>query len=101
MSSSSSPLDLDNERMTIKLTATEVKEKILSLLDQVEAGQEVEITRRGRTIARLVSASGLHALKGSLTGVAMTAGSDEELFTTDAAWTSNEFRRSRRTRGAP
>lgn len=77
--------------MTIKLTATEVKEKILSLLDQVEAGQEVEITRRGRTIARLVSASGPHALKGSLTGVAMTAGSDEELFTTDAAWTSNEF----------
>ncbi len=55
MSSSSSPLDLDNERMTIKLTATEVKEKIFSLLDQVKADQEVEITRRGRTIAPRLS----------------------------------------------
>ncbi len=72
--------------MTIKLTATEVKAKILSLLDEVAAGQEVEITKRGRTVARLVPAAGPHALKGSLVGVAMTAGQDEDLFSTGATW---------------
>lgn len=73
--------------MTIKVTATEAKAKILSLLDEVAAGQEVEITKHGRTVARLVPATGPHALKGSLVGVAMTAGEDEEeLFTTGARW---------------
>ncbi len=72
--------------MTMKLTATEVKAKILSLLDEVAAGQEVEITKRGRTVARLVPAAGPHALKGSLVGVAMTAGQDEDLFSTGATW---------------
>lgn len=72
--------------MTMKLTATEVKAKILSLLDEVAAGQEVEITKRGRTVARLVPAVGPHALKGSLVGIAMTAGPDEDLFSTGANW---------------
>ena len=49
--------------MTIKVNATEAKARILALLDEVEGGQEVEITRHGRTIARLVPATGPHALK--------------------------------------
>ena len=72
--------------MTIKLTATEVKAKILSLLDEVASGQEVEITKHGRTVARLVPATGPHALKGRLTGVAMTADDEDNLFTTGVAW---------------
>ncbi len=72
--------------MTIKMTATEAKAKILSLLDEVAAGQEVEITKHGRTVARLVPAAGPHALKGSLVGVAMTAGREEDLFSTGADW---------------
>lgn len=72
--------------MTIKMTATEAKARILSLLDQVAAGAEVEITKHGRTVARLVPASGPSALKGSLAGVAMTAGTEEELFTTGVDW---------------
>ncbi|MDQ3937996.1 MAG: type II toxin-antitoxin system prevent-host-death family antitoxin [Chloroflexota bacterium] len=72
--------------MTIKLTATEAKAKILSLLDQVAAGQEVEITKHGRTVARLVPATGPHALRGSMVGVAMTAGHDDDVFTTGASW---------------
>ncbi len=72
--------------MTIKMTATEAKAKILSLLDDVAAGQEVEITKRGRTVARLVPVSGPHALRGSLVGVAITAASEEELFATGADW---------------
>jgi prevent-host-death family protein len=72
--------------MAKKVTATEAKAKILALLDEVAAGDEVEITKHGRTVARLVPATGSHALKGSLTGVAMTAAQDEDLFTTGEAW---------------
>jgi len=78
--------DRYNDHMTIKLTATEAKAKILSLLDQVAAGQEVEITKHGRIVARLVPATGPHALEAVLVGVAMTAGSEEDLFTTGATW---------------
>ena len=69
-----------------KLTATETKATILALLDEVAAGAEVEITKHGRTVAKLVPAVGAHALEGSLAGVAATAATDEELFTTSARW---------------
>ena len=72
--------------MPRKMTATEVKSKILALLDEVAAGDQVEITKHGRTVARLVPAGGPHALKGSLAGVAMTAAEDDDLFATEAAW---------------
>jgi prevent-host-death family protein len=72
--------------MTTQMTATEVKAKLLALLDAVAAGQEIEITKHGRTVARLVSAKGPNALKGRLTGVAMSAADDEELFRTRATW---------------
>jgi prevent-host-death family protein len=72
--------------MVKKLTATEVKATILALLDDVASGDEVEITKHGRTVARLVPATGPHALKGSLVGVAMTSSEEEDLFATEAAW---------------
>ncbi len=68
------------------MTATEVKAKILALLDEVAAGDEVEITKHGHVVARLVPASGAQALKGRLTGVAMTAAAGEDLFTTGVPW---------------
>jgi prevent-host-death family protein len=72
--------------MTTQMTASEVKAKLLSVLDAVAAGDEVEITKHGRTVARLVPAKGPSALKGKLAGVAMTAAADEELFGTGATW---------------
>ncbi|MDP9341836.1 MAG: type II toxin-antitoxin system prevent-host-death family antitoxin [Actinomycetota bacterium] len=72
--------------MTRKLTATEAKAKILAVLDEVAAGEEVEITKHGRTVARLVPATGSHALKGALAGIAMTVGTEEDLFATGVAW---------------
>jgi prevent-host-death family protein len=72
--------------MSTKLTATEVKAKILALLDEVATGEEVEITKHGRPVARLVPAGGPHALEGKLAGVATSAAEDEKLFTTGAAW---------------
>jgi prevent-host-death family protein len=71
--------------MTKKVTATEAKARILGLLDDAAAGEEIEITKHGRTVARLVPAAGARSLKGSLEGVAATA-VEEKLFSTDAKW---------------
>jgi prevent-host-death family protein len=73
--------------VTRRLTATEVKAKILALLDQVAAGEEVEITKHGRTVARLTPATGPNSLKGKLAGRAMSAADEDELFTTGETWT--------------
>lgn len=68
------------------MTATEVKAKILALLDEVAAGEEVEITKHGRTVARLVPAHGPHALRGRFVGIAMSTPDDEDLFATGESW---------------
>ncbi len=72
--------------MTRQMTATEVKARILALLDEVAAGESIEITKHGRTIARLIPAHGPHALKGRLSGVAISAAADDDLFATGADW---------------
>ncbi len=72
--------------MTIKMTATEVKAKILGLLDQVSSGEDVEITKHGRLVARLVPAAGPRSLEGKLKDVAITVADDEDIFTTGVSW---------------
>lgn len=72
--------------MARRMTATELKAGILAVLDDVRAGAEVEITKHGTVVARLVPASGGHALRGKLTGTASSAASDEELFSTGETW---------------
>ncbi len=72
--------------MTRTLTATQVKAGILALLDQVADGEEVEITKHGRVVARLVPATGPAALRGTMAEVARTEATDEELFSTGTAW---------------
>jgi prevent-host-death family protein len=76
------PGDQHNNHMTIKLTATEAKARFLSLLEEVASGQEAEITKHGRTVARLVPATDTLVLRGGLAGVAVTTASDEELYST-------------------
>ena len=72
--------------MTRKMTDTEVKAKLLSLLDDVARGEDVEITKHGRTVARLVPARGPKSLRGKLAGVALSSDRDEELFSTGQNW---------------
>ncbi len=72
--------------MTIKVTATDAKARILSLLDDVETGEEIEITRHGRTIARIVPAAGPRALEGLMTGIASTADPDDDLLSAGLDW---------------
>ena len=40
------------------MTATEFKSRVLALLDEVADGDEVEITKHGRVVARLVPPGG-------------------------------------------
>lgn len=75
--------------MTKQVTATEAKATILGLLDAAAAGEEIEITKHGRTVARLVPAAGARSLKDSFRGAAMTAVDEERLFSTDAAWNAS------------
>ncbi len=72
--------------MTRQMTATEVKAKLLALLDEVEKGEEIEITRHGLTVARLSPAKGPHALKNRFAGRVVSNASDEDLFTTGMTW---------------
>jgi hypothetical protein len=39
--------------MVKKMTATEAEAKILAVLDEVATGQDVEITKHGKVVARL------------------------------------------------
>jgi prevent-host-death family protein len=72
--------------MTRQVTATEAKAKLLALLDEVEKGEEIEITRHGITIARLSPARGPHALKDMFAGVTRQVVPDEQLFSTGVSW---------------
>jgi prevent-host-death family protein len=72
--------------MSRQLTATEVKTKLLALLDEVESGEEIEITRHGRTVARLTPARGPHALKDRFAGRVWSNVPDEELYSTGETW---------------
>ncbi len=78
--------DRYTDHMIRQVTATEAKARILGLLDDAAAGEEIEITKHGRTVARLVPAAGARSVKGSLAGVAMTAAAEEQLFSTESAW---------------
>ena len=72
--------------MVTQVTATEAKAKLLALLDEVEGGAEIEITRHGRPVARLQAARGPHALKDMFAGVVTSNASDEELYSTGDRW---------------
>ena len=68
-----------SDHMGKSVTATEAKAKILALLDEVEAGEEIEITRHGRLVARLVPARPGLALMGRFRGDVEQLVSDVEL----------------------
>jgi prevent-host-death family protein len=67
------------------MTATELKARILAVLDDVSDGEEVEITKHGRTVARLVPATGPSLGAGKLEGIAVSV-EDAELFSTGLTW---------------
>lgn len=81
-----------SDHVTKTVTATEAKTRILSLLDEVEAGEEVEITRHGRLVARLVPARGGSALRGRFAGLVRQLVPDDELVKPiDEAWFAEDW----------
>jgi prevent-host-death family protein len=72
--------------MPRQMTATEIKARLLAVLDEVAAGEEVDITKHGRTVARLVPARGSRSLRGRMSGVAMTVSDDDDMFSTGMSW---------------
>lgn len=73
-------------QMAKTVTATTAKATILRLLDEAAAGEEIEITRHGRPVARLVPPIGGHSLEGLFQGRARTAGPEETLLDTEEIW---------------
>lgn len=72
--------------MAKRVTATTAKATILRLLDEASAGEEIEITRHGRPVARLVPPTGGHSLEGLFQGRARTAVDEETLLNTEEMW---------------
>lgn len=73
--------------MPRSMTATAAKAGFLRLLDEAASGEEIEITRHGRPVARLVPPTGAGSLKGMFKGHAMTAvDNEEDLFSTGEIW---------------
>lgn len=72
--------------MTRQMTITQVKAKLLSLIDEIQAGDEIEITRHGKVVARLAPARGPHALKGMFAGVVRVVDPDDDLLSTGETW---------------
>lgn len=68
------------------MSATETRLKLLPLLDEVAAGEEIEITKHGRTVARLVPPRNHRLLKGLHAGLAWQTVPDEELYSTGETW---------------
>jgi prevent-host-death family protein len=68
------------------VSVSTAKARLLALIDAVEQGEEFELTRHGRTVARLVPARGARTLRGVLVGPAISAASDEDLFRTGEPW---------------
>ena len=78
-----------NGHMLRQVTATQAKAQILGLLDEVAAGAEIEITKHGRTVARLVPARGPAAFVGMLAGSVTSTLEDEALFSTGEDWSAS------------
>ena len=77
----------DHSKMTMvmrRISASAFKARCLALLDEVAAsGEEIEITKRGRPVARLVAASEPPALTGS---VSYLVDDDELIAPIEADW---------------
>ena len=77
--------------MAKTVTATTAKATMLRLLDEVAAGEEIEITRHGRPVARLVPPRGPRSMEGMFQGLARTAVDEEKLIDTEEMWADSEL----------
>ncbi len=62
------------------MSAARAKATLMALLDEVAAGEEVEIRKRGHVIVRLVPVGSAHTLCGCAAAIAASNAPDEGLF---------------------
>jgi prevent-host-death family protein len=75
-----------DDYMTKSISATEAKAKLLAILDDIERGDEIEITRRGVPIARLSPIRRPKLKMGRLAGMARTTDPSDDLLSTGLDW---------------
>jgi prevent-host-death family protein len=68
------------------VTVGEIEATFPQLLDHAEAGEEIEINRGGRPVARLVPVRATSGLKGSFEGLATTVAAESELMSVEEPW---------------
>ena len=56
------------ECMSRKYSIAEARARLPAIIDQAEAGQEIEVTRRGKPVAAVVSVRELARLRGNAGG---------------------------------
>lgn len=62
------------------MSAGHTKAILMALLDEVAAGEEVEVTKRGHVMARIVPAGSARSVRGCARSIAASNAADEELF---------------------
>ena len=67
--------------MTERIQASEAARTFMRLVEDVQAGEEIEIIEDGRAGARLVPAEKARSLKGMMSGIAISAEGDDLLST--------------------
>jgi len=77
--------------MPRSMTATTAKASFLRLLDEAASGEEIEITRHGKPVARLVPPTGPRSMEGMFQGLARTAVDEEKLIDTEEMWADSEL----------
>ena len=66
-----------------------VEATVLAVLDEVAGGEEIEVTKHGRPVARIVPIRSPRDLRGRFAGVAASSVDDEALFSTGEVWNAS------------
>ena len=86
--------------MSRKYSIAEARARLPAIVDQAEAGQEIEVTRRGKPVAAVVSVRELARLRGGSGSFAAAYRSFLERHALDEVGLEEDFAASLRDRGA-
>lgn len=75
-----------SDHVAKKVNATAAKASFLRLLDEAATGEEFEITRHGRPVARLIPPTGRPSLEGLFQDRMKTTVDEQDLLATEEMW---------------
>ena len=88
------------QRMSRKYSIAQARAILPAIIDQAEAGQEIEVTRRGKPVAAVVSVRELARLRGTAGSFAAAYRSFREKYALDEVGLDEGFAASLRDKGA-